>query len=178
MQQQCSPPAPPLVVVMGVSGSGKSTVGAGLATRLGIAFTDADDLHPPANVAKMRAGTPLTDADRGPWLDTVGAELAGHSPTGLVVACSALRRVYRDRLRHHAPGTAFLHLAGDRDVLAGRTTGREGHFMPPALLDSQLATLEPLDADETGTTLDIDRPVDELVTAGVAAVTGTDAPPQ
>lgn len=178
MQQQCSPPAPPLVVVMGVSGSGKSTVGAALATRLGVAFVDADGLHPAANVAKMRGGTPLTDADRDPWLDAVGAELARHSSTGLVVACSALRRVYRDRLRHHAPGTAFLHLSGDRDILAGRMTGREGHYMPPALLDSQLATLEPLDAGETGASLDLDRSVAELVAAGVAVVSGTEATPQ
>lgn len=177
-QQQSSPPAPPLVVVMGVSGSGKSTVGAALAERLGVPYIDADDLHPPANVAKMRGGTPLTDADRAPWLDTVGAELAGHASTGLVVACSALRRVYRDRLRHPAPGTVFLHLTGDRDVLAGRLTGRRGHYMPPTLLDSQIDTLEPLEDDEAGATLDVDRPVEELVAAGVAVVTGTGACPR
>ncbi|MBC3190305.1 gluconokinase [Pseudonocardia sp. C8] len=160
---------------MGVSGSGKSTVGAALAADLGVPFTDADGLHPAANVAKMRAGIPLTDADRAPWLDAVGAELAGHARTGLVVACSALRRAYRDRLRGHAPATVFLHLAGDRAVLADRMTGREGHFMPPALLDSQIDTLEPLAADEAGTTLDTARPVAELVATGAAAVTGTEA---
>ncbi|ALE74834.1 Gluconokinase [Pseudonocardia sp. Ae168_Ps1] len=165
-------PRPPLVVVMGVSGSGKSTVGAALAERLGVGFTDADALHPAANVAKMHAGVALTDADREPWLDIVGGQLAGHAASGLVVACSALRRDYRDRLRRHAPATVFLHLAGDHDTLAARMTGREGHFMPPALLGSQLATLEPLGADETGATLDIARTVDELVEAGADAVTG------
>jgi len=159
---------PPLIVVMGVSGSGKSTVGAALADRLGLAFTDADGLHPPANVAKMSSGVPLTDDDRWPWLDAVGAELSGHDDDGLVVACSALRRSYRDRIRAHAPRTAFLHLAGGREVLAARMAGRAGHFMPPALLTSQLDTLEPLATGEAGTTLDIDAPVGELVEAGAA----------
>ena len=160
---------PPLVVVMGVSGSGKSTVGEAVATRLGVPFTDGDSLHPEANVTKMHDGTPLTDADRAPWLDAVGTELAGHSDTGLVVACSALRRDYRDRLRDHAPATLFLHLTGDRTVLAERMSGREDHFMPAALLDSQLDTLEPLAADESGVTLDTARPVAELAEAGAAA---------
>nr|WP_085911804.1 gluconokinase [Pseudonocardia autotrophica] len=155
---------------MGVSGSGKSTVGEALAERLDIAFTDADGLHPPANVAKMSSGVPLTDDDRWPWLDLVGAELAAHDADGLVVACSALRRSYRDRIRSHAPRTAFLHLAGAPEVLAARMAGRAGHFMPPALLLSQLDTLEPLTAGETGVTLDIDAPVDELVAAGAAAL--------
>ncbi|MEJ8278540.1 gluconokinase [Pseudonocardia spirodelae] len=172
--QPGTPPASPhpLVVVMGVSGSGKSTVGAALADALGVPFTDADGLHPAANVAKMESGVPLTDDDRRPWLDAVGAELAGHAGTGLVVACSALRRAYRDRLRSHAPATVFVHLCGDRTVLGERITGRSGHFMPPALLDSQLDTLEPLTADEAGATLDIRRPVDELVAGATAAATG------
>lgn len=169
-------PTPPLVVVMGVSGSGKSTVGAALAARLGTGFSDADDLHPAANVAKMHAGVPLTDDDRWPWLDAVGAELAGHAGTGLVVACSALRRGYRDRLRRHAPRALFLHLAGDRAVLAARMGHRQGHFMPLTLLDSQLDTLEPLGPDETGATLDLADAVDDLVAQGAAVVARTEAP--
>ncbi|WP_224389934.1 gluconokinase [Pseudonocardia sp. ICBG1293] len=153
---------------MGVSGSGKSTVGAALADALGVGFTDADSLHPAANVAKMQAGVPLTDTDREPWLDAVGARLAEHTGTGLVVACSALRRTYRDRLRAQAPSTVFVHLSGDGAVLADRMNGRSGHFMPTALLDSQLATLEPLAEDEAGTTLDIRLPVEEIVAGAVA----------
>lgn len=173
------PPPHPLVVVMGVSGSGKSTVGAALADALGVPFTDSDGLHPAANVAKMTQGIPLTDADREPWLDAVGARLAEHTGTGLVVACSALRRAYRDRLRSHTPSTVFVHLSGDAAVLAERMGGRSGHFMPTALLDSQLATLEPLAADEAGTTLDIRRPVDEIVAGAVAvAVTGPEVAPR
>lgn len=166
-------PQPPLVVVMGVSGSGKSTVGAALAARLGVPFTDADDLHPAANVARMHAGVPLTDEDRGPWLDAVGADLAAHTGTGLVVACSALRHAYRDQLRGHAPRTRFLHLAGDRAVLAGRIGHRQGHFMPPELLASQLDTLEPLAAGEAGATLDAALGVPDLVRAGARALRGT-----
>lgn len=166
------PPDPPLVVVMGVSGSGKTTVGTALAERLGVEFIDADDLHPAANRAKMHAGIPLTDEDRWPWLDIVGDELAVHTATGLVVACSALRQAYRDRLREHAPQILFLHLAGSRTVLAGRMGHRHGHFMPPELLDSQLATLEPLTDDEHGVTLDLASGVDELVARGVEIVTG------
>lgn len=171
------PPPRPLVVVMGVSGSGKSTVGAALADALGVPFTDADGLHPAANVAKMTRGIPLTDTDREPWLDAVGARLAEHTGTGLVVACSALRRTYRDRLRAHAPSTVFVHLSGDAAVLAERMGGRSGHFMPTALLDSQLATLEPLAADEAGTTLDIRRPVEEIV-AGAVTATGSEVAPR
>ncbi|ANY09820.1 gluconokinase [Pseudonocardia sp. HH130630-07] len=155
---------------MGVSGSGKSTVGTALAERLGAAFTDADGLHPAANVAKMRAGTPLTDTDRAPWLDLVGARLAEGAGHGVVVACSALRRSYRDRLRGHAPDTVFVHLTGARDVLAARMGARTDHFMPAALLDSQFATLEPLGPDEAGVVLDVARPVGELVAAAADAV--------
>ncbi|MFT4122757.1 MAG: gluconokinase [Microbacteriaceae bacterium] len=127
------------VVVAGVSGSGKSTVGALLAARLGLPFVDGDALHPAANVAKMAAGIPLEDPDRWPWLDAVGARLAA-SP--VVIACSALRRAYRDRLRAAAPGLRFVLLDGSPELLVARTAARAGHFMPPALLDSQLATLE------------------------------------
>ena len=159
-----------LVTVMGVSGSGKTSVGAALAQRLHVPFEDADDLHPPANVAKMSAGIPLDDADRLPWLRTVGAWLHAHSAGGGVTSCSALRRGYRDILREAAPQQVFVHLAGDRDVIARRVAGRPGHFMPAALVDSQFATLEPLEPDERGVTLDVDQPLDALVDACVAAL--------
>ena len=153
---------PPLVVVMGVSGSGKSTVGAALAQRLGVPFADADDFHPAANIAKMAAGVPLDDEDRGPWLDAIGEWLAAH-PDGAVMSCSALKRSYRDRLRHHARGVEFLHLAGSREVIARRQASRPGHFMPASLLTSQFATLEPLEPDEGGTVVDVGRGVDDIV---------------
>lgn len=149
------------IVVMGVSGSGKSTVGAALAARLGVEFEDGDDLHPAANIAKMSAGTPLTDEDRWPWLDAVGDWLAAR-PAG-VIACSALRRAYRDRIRAHAPAAYVVHLAGAQETIAARQAARRGHFMPPSLLASQFATLEPLAADEAGVTLDVALSVDALV---------------
>ncbi len=136
------------VVVMGVSGSGKSTVGAGLAQRLGVLFQDGDDLHPAKNVAKMAAGHPLSEADRRPWLDAVAAWLAGQS--GGVIACSALRRSHRDRLRMAAPRVVFVELDAPREILRKRLSSRAGHFMPAVLLDSQLETLEPLGPDEAG----------------------------
>ena len=142
------------MVVMGVSGSGKSTVGALLAERLGMPFVDADDLHPAANRARMAAGIALDDADRRPWLDAVGARLAGSVPP--VVACSALRRAYRDRLRTAAPDVVFVHLAGDPAVIAGRIAQRRHPFMPASLLDSQLAALEPLEPDERGFAVGVD----------------------
>lgn len=135
------------IVVMGPSGSGKTAVGAALAADLGMPFVDADDLHPLANIAKMAAGTALTDDERMPWLDAVGAALA--ASTGIVVACSALRRVYRDRLRARATGIRFVELTVGRGELDRRMRTRH-HFMPPALLDSQLSTLEPLQPDEAG----------------------------
>ena len=159
-----------LVTVMGVSGSGKTTVGAALAQRLRVPFVDADDLHPPANVAKMSGGVPLDDADRLPWLRTVGAWLAERAASGGVTSCSALRRSYREVLREAAPEQVVVHLAGDREVIARRVAGRPGHFMPAALVDSQFATLEPLDPDERGVTLDVDQPIDALVDACVAAL--------
>jgi gluconokinase len=155
---------PPLVVVMGVSGSGKTTVGAALAQRLRVPFADADDFHPKANIDKMSAGIPLTDEDRGPWLDTIGAWLAAHAEHGGVASCSALRRAYRDVLTAAAPSAYFLHLHGTPQVIAARVAGRPGHFMPAALVESQFATLEPLEADERGAVLDVDQPVDDLVT--------------
>lgn len=141
------------VVVMGVSGCGKSTVGALLADRLGVPFLDADSLHPPANLAKMARGVPLDDADRRPWLRLVGAALAA-ADGGAVVACSALRRSYRDVLREAAPDLRFVHLVGTREALAARMRSREGHFMPVSLLDTQLASLEPLEPDEPAVELD------------------------
>lgn len=141
------------IVVMGVSGAGKSTVGSALAARLGAAFIDADSLHPPANVQKMASGTPLTDEDRWPWLKLVGAALSGESPNGVVVACSALRRAYRDAIRTAAPSTTFVLLHVATPVLQDRLPLRPGHFMPASLLTSQLETLEPLEADEAGLTV-------------------------
>jgi len=150
------------VVVMGVSGSGKSTVGAALAQRLRVPFADADDFHPPANVAKMTAGQALDDHDRQPWLEAVGSWLAEH-PDGGVMSCSALKRKYRDQLRHHASGVAFLLLDGTPEVIRRRQASRPGHFMPASLLTSQFATLEQLAPDERGVTVDVDQSVDAIV---------------
>lgn len=151
---------------MGVSGSGKTTVGSALAAALGRRFVDADDLHPPANVEKMAAGVPLTDDDRRPWLDAVGAVLA---EGGVVVACSALRRAYRDRLRAAAPGLRLVFLHGTRELLAERM-GHRDHFMPVTLLDSQLATLEEPGPDEHPLSFDVARPVDEIVADAAEAL--------
>ncbi|QKJ18260.1 gluconokinase [Microbacterium hominis] len=149
-------PAAPVVVVMGVSAVGKSTVAGLLADRLGVDCTDADDLHPAANVAKMSAGIALDDHDRLPWLDAVGARLAqSGAEGGVALACSALKRAYRDRLRDACPQVVFVHLTGSRELLAARAAARVAHFMPPALLDSQLAALEPLEDDERGTVVDV-----------------------
>ncbi len=157
-----SAPTPVMrVVVMGVSGSGKSTVGSLLARRLGVEFIDADGLHPATNVAKMAAGTPLDDADREPWLRDVARELAA-ARGGAVVACSALRRRYRDTLRRGVPGLVLVHLVGTRTQLAARLGARLDHFMPASLLDTQLAALEPLQEDEAGIVLDIRQPPDAL----------------
>ena len=141
---------PCFVVVMGVSGSGKSTVARALAERLGCELLEGDDLHPPANVAAMAAGRPLTDADRRPWLDAIGSWMDRRAAEGVgaVVTCSALRRSYRDRLRHGRPHVTFCHLTVDPAVLERRMTSRSGHFMPASLLPSQLATLEPLGPDQ------------------------------
>ncbi|WP_231728852.1 gluconokinase [Microbacterium sp. CCH5-D1] len=149
------------IVVMGVSGAGKTTVGRDLAHRLGVSFIDADDLHGSENVAKMAAGIPLDDDDRWPWLDRVGAALA--ADPGVVIACSALKRRYRDRLRASAPDTVFVHLDAPKERVTEQATARRGHFMPPALLASQLQTLEPLGADEDGITVTVDGTAGELV---------------
>ncbi|QSR25141.1 gluconate kinase [Nocardioides aromaticivorans] len=148
---------------MGVSGSGKSTVGAALAQRLGVPFEDADDLHPAANIAKMSAGIPLDDDDRHPWLETIGEWLATHDGDGGVISCSALKRSYRDQLRAHAARAVFVHLHGTREVIARRQASRPGHFMPASLLDSQFDTLEQLADDEAGVVIDVDQTVDAIV---------------
>lgn len=156
---------------MGVSGSGKSTVGAALARRLNVPFVDADTLHPPANIAKMAAGEPLNDDDRYPWLETVGEWLASH-PGGGVVSCSALTRKYRDQLRAHCPRVEFLHLRGSPELIGARLVARPGHFMPAALLRSQFDALEPLGPDESGVTADAARAVDAIVDDFVVARPG------
>ncbi|OLF16740.1 gluconate kinase [Actinophytocola xanthii] len=156
-----------LVVVMGVTGCGKSTVGKAIAARLGMPFADADDFHSPANVAKMTAGVPLTDEDRVPWLHAIGTWLASQRDTGAVASCSALRRRYRDALRDTAPDVVFVHLHGDRETAYRRVSNRRGHFMPSSLVDSQFDTLEPLEPDERGMVLDMSLPVDELVDQAV-----------
>jgi gluconokinase len=162
--------SPHVVVVMGVAGTGKTTIGPLLAARLGVPYAEGDDFHPPANIAKMSAGTPLDDDDRRPWLDAIGAwahERAGH---GGVVSSSALKRVYRDRLRAAAPGVVFLHLTGDRALIERRMTERKGHFMPTALLDSQFATLQPLGDDEAGVAVDVSGSPEEITERAVAAL--------
>lgn len=150
------------IVVMGVSGSGKSTVGAALAQRLRVPFADADDFHPEANIAKMSAGHALDDDDRRPWLDSIGEWLAAHAEGG-VMSCSALKHAYRDQLREHCPDVDFLHLAGTPEVIGRRQASRLGHFMPASLLASQFETLEPLAADEHGVDVNVDQNIDSIV---------------
>lgn len=154
----------PRLVIMGVSGCGKSTVGQRLAERIGVPFLEGDSLHPPRNVALMAAGTPLTDEDRAGWLDTIAAHLSALGPDdGLVVSCSALKRAYRDRLRLATAELRFVHLHGDRAVLAERLQRRQHDYMPPTLLESQLHTLEIPTADEAVLTCDIAQPLNQLV---------------
>ncbi|MEM6637113.1 MAG: gluconokinase [Pseudomonadota bacterium] len=158
------------IVVMGVAGSGKSSVGGAVAGRLGAEYLDGDDLHPPANIEKMSNGISLTDEDRWPWLAEVGAVLQGH-PGPVLIGCSALRRIYRDKIRDvAAKPVCFLHLVGSREVIAGRMGERDGHFMPLALLDSQFATLEIPDADESVVAVDIDQPFEDVVAQAVSAL--------
>jgi gluconokinase len=153
------------LVVMGVAGTGKSTVARALAERLGWPFAEGDDLHPAANVAKMAAGIPLEDADRWPWLDAIAAWTTTQAAEGnsTIVTCSALRRTYRDRLRAGAADTVFVHLVGSPGLLAERMGARKDHFMPASLLPSQLRTLEPLEADEPGFTVDVELPAAAIV---------------
>jgi carbohydrate kinase (thermoresistant glucokinase family) len=149
------------VVLMGVCGCGKTTVGRVLAARLGLPFIEGDELHPPANVARMAAGVPLTDADREGWLQAVGAALAA-APQGAVASCSALKRRYREQLRAQVGGLRFVHLHGEPALLAERLATRQGHYMPAALLPSQLQILEPPAADEAALTLPITATADAL----------------
>ncbi len=151
------------IVVMGVSGSGKSTVGAALSQRLRVPFADADDFHPAANIAKMTAGQPLDDDDRHPWLEAIGEWLAEHCATGGVMSCSALKHRYRDQLRRHCPSVQFLHLCGTPEMIGARQASRPGHFMPASLLASQFETLEPLASDESGLTIDVGQSIDSIV---------------
>jgi len=148
---------------MGVSGSGKSTVGALLAQALQVPFLEGDAFHPPDNVARMAAGIALTDADREGWLRTLAGQLKQHAHSGVVLSCSALKRRYRDTLRGAAPNLALIHLSGTPDTLAQRLAGRSGHYMPPSLLASQLATLEPPQPDEDALMLDNARAPQALV---------------
>lgn len=159
-----------LIVLMGVTGAGKSTVGTLLAERLGLGFRDADDFHPPSNIAKMSSGTPLTDEDRWPWLDAIGAHLVAHRGAGCVVTCSALKRAYRDRLRAAAPELRFVHLHGDVALVAARQAARQGHFMPASLVASQFATLEPPAPEEGVITLDVAASPEALAAAAIAAL--------
>jgi len=150
-------------VLMGVSGCGKTSVGQRLAQRGDVTFIDGDALHPPANIEKMANGIPLDDDDRAPWLADVGRAL-NLTEGPVVIGCSALKRMYRDWIRDHAAEpVAFVHLHAPKAVLAKRVSERAGHFMPPSLLDSQFATLEPLGADEEGCVVDIGRPLSAVV---------------
>ena len=164
---------PPAIVVMGVSGSGKTSIGEGLAAHLGMPLLEGDQFHPKANIDKMSSGTPLTDDDRWPWLDAIATAMRD-APDGAIVTCSSLRRVYRDRLRARAGRPVlFVFLDGSQATIAARLAERKGHFMPPSLLTSQFATLEPPTADEAGIIrVSIDPPVAALIAAaldGIAA---------
>ncbi|MFF3227393.1 gluconokinase [Nocardia suismassiliense] len=162
----------PVVVVMGVSGSGKSTVGRAVAAELRVEYAEGDDFHPEENIAKMAAGIPLDDDDRWPWLDAVAAWMAERGERGGVITCSALKRAYRDRLRAAAPTAFFLHLTAPREELAHRMADRTGHFMPSSLLDSQLAALEPLAEGERGIAVDATEDPAELARETAAALHG------
>jgi gluconokinase len=157
-----------VVVVMGVAGSGKTTVAALLAERLGVPLAEADAFHPQVNIDKMAAGHPLTDDDRWPWLEAIAGWI--RTTDGGVVTCSALKRSYRDLLRSGSGDVWFVHLDGTPELLAQRIGARSGHFMPAALLDSQLADLEPLGADEPGVTLDVAHSPEELVAAALRSL--------
>ncbi|MFD5032604.1 gluconokinase [Streptomyces sp. NPDC058405] len=161
---------PHVVVVMGVAGTGKTTVGPLLAAALGVPYAEGDDFHPPENIAKMSAGTPLGDVDRWPWLDAIGTWAHGRAGLGGVVSSSALKRAYRDRLRAAAPEAVFLHLTGDRPLIEQRMAERKGHFMPTALLDSQYAALENLADEEAGVAVDVSGTPEEITDRAVAAL--------
>lgn len=159
-------------VIMGVSGSGKTSVGEALSAHLGAPYIDGDALHPPANIAKMSAGIPLTDDDRWPWLEQVGETLR-RTPGTVLIGCSALKRRYRDRIRESA-GTpvTFLYLQGEKSLIAERMGRRTGHFMPATLLDSQFQALEPPEPGERAITVRIDQPLEGIVADSLAGMMG------
>jgi gluconokinase len=161
-----------IVVVMGVCGCGKTSVGRAIADRKGWAFIEGDDLHPSSNKEKMASGKPLHDDDRLPWLERIADEARASEAEGgsVVVACSALKRIYRDCLRSAGPDVRFVHLSGDADVIRRRMQARSDHFMPPGLLDTQLATLEPPGRGEAIAELDVALPIDDLVTKAIGSV--------
>ena len=158
-----------VIVVMGVAGSGKTTVGTLLAGKLGVEYGEADMFHPAANIKKMSSGVPLTDDDRLPWLNAIAEWIRAHQDSGGVVSCSALKRRYRDVLRTGGD-VVFLHLRGAKKLIAERTNSRRGHFMPASLVDSQFADLEPLQPDERGLTLDSLDPAEEIVDAALTTL--------
>ena len=173
MQAERIASLPIAIIVMGVSGCGKSSVGADLAARLGLPFIEGDVLHPKANVDKMAAGTPLTDEDRWPWLTIIGDTMAGAlaKGEGIVVSCSALKKIYRDHLRKATGGRlALVYLEGSHALLSARMGARTGHFMPPALLESQLATLEVPTGEPGVVTISIDQPVGSIVADALQAL--------
>lgn len=161
-----------IIIVMGVSGSGKTTISQALAARSGFTEIDGDDFHPFANIEKMKAGIPLTDRDRMPWLhaiaDAIDSYAENNTPT--IIACSALKRAYRDILVHGRKDVRIVHLKGPADLIAQRLTQRGGHFMPPRLLDSQIETLEPPQPGEHILTVAIDAPVDRIVDEIITAL--------
>ncbi|KJY19459.1 MULTISPECIES: gluconokinase [unclassified Streptomyces] len=166
-----------VIVVMGVAGTGKTTVGRLLAERLGLPYAEGDAFHPAANVAKMAAGHPLDDADRWPWLDAVGEWIRNRAGRcGGVIAASSLKRAYRDRLRAAAPRAVFVHLTGERPLIEERMAARRGHFMPTTLLESQFATLEPLQDDELGVAVDVSGSPEEVTERALAALRPLCAP--
>jgi gluconokinase len=173
------PRLPRALIVMGVSGSGKSTIAAALADQLGWTFEDGDRFHPASNVAKMSAGHPLTDEDRGPWLGAIADEIDRVAAAGgrVVIACSALKRAYRDILVHGRDDVRIVYLDGSHDLIASRMAARKNHFMPPGLLDSQFATLEVPGPDENPLSVGIDAPVEAIVGDIVAKLAADPAAP-
>lgn len=153
-----------MLVMMGVSGCGKSSLGEAVARALGWTLIEGDDFHPPANVAKMRAGIPLQDEDRAGWLATLGRQLQAHRG-GAVLTCSALKRRYREQLRAAAPGLGFVHLVLDREAAHGRVAGRDAHLFPPSLVASQFEALEPPEGEPGVLSVDALQPLDQLCTA-------------
>ncbi len=165
MSENTLPSSLHALIVMGVAGSGKTTIAEALAARIGWAFKDGDLFHPPSNVEKMRDGHPLTDDDRWPWLRAIADEIDRTRDTKghIIIACSALKRVYRDILIGDRRGVALIYLKGSRDLIGQRLRARRGHFMPPQLLDSQFATLEEPDVQERAIVVDVASTVDAIV---------------